>query len=331
MQLVLLLAGAGKRLRPLTLTRPKTLIQLAGKPVLGHMLDRILARAPVDELIVVCSPQHMRQIREYLGDNYRLKTVFVEQPTPRGQAHAVYLARRHLHGAFLIAFGDTIVDIRVPIIPADSQADGIIFVKQVEDARSHGAVLVREGTVARIAEKPTTPLSDKIATGLYFVVNSSLFLDSLEAVVTRAPGRMSEIFLAEVLQSMIEGEAVLQAVEVERWEDCGQPMNLLRAHRYVLECVSEREAERTNVQVNPPVFIAPTALVEHSVIGPYVSVEDGCIVRGSVLKDCVLGAGSTVEDSELNNSLVGHASYLRLAKGAGNLVLGDHSRVTYDP
>lgn len=327
MQLLLLLAGAGTRLRPLSLTRPKCLIRMAGKPVLGHLLDRIVAKAPIDELVLVCSPGHRQEIEDYLRAAYGLPMVSVAQVKPRGQAHAVHLARRYLRGPFLLAFGDTIVEAALGAM--GSREDALIFVKETDSPQCHGAVTLRGDRVLGIQEKPQLAPSRQVAAGLYFIRDRALFLHCVEEVVPSRQQRQGETYLADAFQRMIDRGAVIVAKVADRWEDCGEPGGLLAAHRYLLEGAAYVPADvrRADVVVRPPVYIADSALVEASEVGRYVSIGAGAIVRGSRLSDCIVGEGAVIEDSELSGSIVGRQALIRGLRGVLQLLLGDYSRV----
>src|SRR5512141_3331507 len=156
MKAVIPLAGLGTRLRPHTLSRPKPLVFVAGKPVLGHVLDR-LEGLPIDEMIFITGYLG-EQIEAYVRETYPYKMRFVEQRELKGQAHAIQLAREYIDQPLLIVFVDTIFEANLSQLE-NLETDGAIFVKEVKDPRRFGVAVVEDGRVARLVEQPRTPVS----------------------------------------------------------------------------------------------------------------------------------------------------------------------------
>jgi glucose-1-phosphate thymidylyltransferase len=213
MKVIVPLAGFGTRLRPHTYTRPKPLVSVAGKPVLGHILDKLTA-LPIEEIIFVVGYLG-DQIRDYVGANYHFPARYVEQRELKGQAHAIYLAKDYISGPVLIVFVDTIFDADLKALPQES-ADGIIYVKEVDDPRRFGVVITENGVITKLVEKPATPVSNLAVIGVYYVKDSQLMLDCIAELIRKDIKTQGEYFLADAFQLMIDRGTRFVARTVDR-------------------------------------------------------------------------------------------------------------------
>ncbi|MBI2845780.1 MAG: NTP transferase domain-containing protein [Chloroflexi bacterium] len=322
MKIVILLAGLGTRLRPHTLTKPKPLVNVAGKPILGHILDQ-LQGIPSEEYIFVVGYLG-EQIEEYVKSHYQIPARFVFQEEPKGQAHAINLAGEHLTGPFLSIFGDTIFE--ADLTPIQNFAeDGLIFVKEIDDPRRYGIAIIREGWVKGFVEKPEKPESNLALVGLYYIRNTPLFLECVQEVIRRDMQFQGEYYLAHALQLMADKGARLKATTTAVWEDCGSLETLLATQRYLLDKNGGQSGETENSVIISPVYIAPTARIFNSVVGPYVSVAEGSSISDSMIRDSIINEGAAIEGAMLEKSIIGANAQVR-----GNfrhLDVGDSSKV----
>jgi glucose-1-phosphate thymidylyltransferase len=316
-------AGVGTRLRPHTYTLPKALMPVAGKPILGHILDQLL-EVGVDEVVLVVG--HLgEKIEAYVRENYRLPAHFVRQEQPLGNGHAIYVAREYLGPEpVLIMLGDTIF--RGDFRPVLRSRVSLIGVREVADPRRFGVVEVTEdGRVARIVEKPERPPSRLAITGVYFVHDAPLFRRCLERLVEEDRRFRGEYWLADALQLYVDAGAEVRTYPVEEWYDCGTPEALLAANRALLDVLNPPSPSLDGALVHPPVAVAPGAVVEESVVGPYVSVAEGARVVRSVIRDCIVNRNATVQNVVLEGSLIGEGAYLEGRPTRVNL--GDDSEI----
>jgi len=308
MKVVILLAGLGTRLRPHTYSKPKPLIPVAGKPVLGHILDR-LAGLDIAETIFVVGYLG-EQIQQYVTQHYpHLAARYVEQTEMKGQAHAINLAREYIDQPVLIIFGDTIWETDFTRL-ARVQSDGLIYVKPVEDPRRFGVALVQDGWVTRLVEKPTTPVSNLAVVGVYYFRNWQALLQSIEQVIARDIQLKGEYFLADAMQLMLEAGARLEVETIPVWEDCGTREALLKTNRYLLNQRSYARPIEGSV-VLPPVYISDHAQIRNSIIGPYVSISDGAVIENSILRDCIVSENAHIENRVMEQSLIGKEARVR--------------------
>jgi glucose-1-phosphate thymidylyltransferase len=302
MKVVILMAGLGTRLRPHTYSKTKALLPVAGKPVLAHLLDRFQG-LDVEEYIFIVG-YLAEQIEEYVEANYDLPVRYVLQAEPLGQAHALHLAREYIDGPFLMIFVDTIFEADLTHID-EVVADGLVFVKEVDDPRRFGIALLEGDRIVRFIEKPEEPLSNLALVGMYYVANWPLFKVCVEELLAKGIMTKGEYYIADAFQLMVDRGAKLEAVTVDVWQDCGKPETLLATNRYLLERGGTEEVEVENSAIIPPVSIAEGVTIRGSVVGPYVSAAEGSVIIDSMVKDSIIDEGARIEEAMLTGSLIG--------------------------
>lgn len=311
MQVVIPVAGLGTRLRPHTYSKPKPLVNVAGKPVLGHVLD-MLKGLDVEDVVFITGYLG-EQIEEYVRANYPLPAHFVEQKELNGQAPAIQLARDYIHSSVLIIFVDTIVDADLSYLQRTA-ADGVMYVKEVADPRRFGVAVLEGNHIARLVEKPSKPVSNLAVVGVYYLRNHQHLFSAIEELMAKDIRTKGEYFLADALQIMIDQGARIEAKSVEVWEDCGTADALLQTNRYILS--KDGQTERAQFAgedsiVIPPSYVAPGAVLRNSIVGPYVSIAEGTTVVNSIVKDSIISERAVIEDSMLQGSLIGSDAHVK--------------------
>lgn len=310
MQIIVPAAGYGTRLRPHTFSKPKPLFHLAGKPVLGHILDNIKS-TEIEELVFIIGYLG-EQIKAYVRAHYEVPSRFLVQKELLGQAHALYLARELVKGPLLILFVDTLVDTDFATL-AESEGDGTLLVKRVADPRRFGVVDVENGIIRQLIEKPDSMENDLAMVGAYYVEKGEWLMAAIDELLTRGQRTKGEYYLADALQIMIEQGAQLRAREVSVWEDCGKPETLLQTHRYLLDRDGSQSKgiSTENTRIVPPVHIAPSARIIRSIIGPYVSIGEGCLVSDAIIRDSILDNEACIESALIEQSLIASHATVR--------------------
>lgn len=327
MKVVIPLAGFGTRLRPHTWSKPKPLVTVAGKPILGHVIDDLLQVEP-DEMIFITGWLG-DQIEGYVRDAYPgLKTRYVEQTELKGQAHALSLVRDYVQGEMVTVFVDTLFKADLRALRG-LDADGATFVKEVDDPRRFGvAVLDGAGNITGLVEKPSTMENKLVLIGLYYFRRAEHLFAAIQELMDRNLQTKGEFYLADAVNLMLQQGSRMKALPVEVWEDCGTAETVLETNRSILDRRQPTTAALPGVTIIPPVLIAPGATIERSVIGPHVSVGAGATIRDAIVRDAIVDAGATVERALIEHSILAPKASLRGRFQRVNL--GEHSASAVD-
>lgn len=325
-------AGQGTRLYPQTHTKPKPMVRVAGKPILGHILDGV-TRSSIDEVVIVVGVMREHVI-EYVESEYsdRLDVAFATQEDTEGLGHCVYQARDQVgQDSMCILLGDMLFETEyegfIEAHGALDDVDGSIGVKAVEDPTQYGIVSRDGGRVTGLVEKPTDPPSNLAISGVYFIEDTAGLFEALGWHIEHDKrGAGDEYQLTDALARMLEQGAELGTFEVEGWYDCGRPETLLEANRTLLEsgATTESAVGETSVAI-PPVDIGEDVTVRRSVVGPHVSVDDGAVIEDSRVRDSIVGQASRLRDVNLASTLVGSDS--EVSGSPSELNVGDSSEI----
>ena len=307
MKAIIPVAGVGSRLRPHTFTKPKVLLNVAGKPILGHILDT-LADSGVTRVSMIIG-QMGDLIENYVRSHHTLPAEFAVQAEPRGLADAVSLGLSEDDEEVLVILGDTIFETDLKGVIHDSKATSL-GVKTVQDARRFGVVeLKSSGHVVRLVEKPENPKSNLVLVGIYLIRNAPLLRACINTLFERQLTTRGEYQLTDALQLMIERGEEITTFPVTEWFDCGKPETLLATNRHLLDRGHDGvPPEHEGALIVPPVYIHPSAILDHAVIGPYATIGSGAVVRDAMVRDSIMGEGAHVESALVSGSLVGNNS-----------------------
>jgi glucose-1-phosphate thymidylyltransferase len=325
------MAGLGTRLRPHTWSKPKQLISVAGKTVLDHVLDTLstLPQGQQFELINIVGYLG-DQIETYVAQKYpHIESHYVIQDNPRGQSHAIHLAKDLLSGPMLMIFADTLIETDLSFL-AQEQSGAVAWVKEVDDPRRFGVAEVGEdGWVQRLIEKPDDVSNRQAVVGFYYFKRSEDLLAAIETQMERGISLKGEFFLADAVNIMLERGLKMRTEAIDIWLDAGTPEAVLETNRYLLSnghanCDDVHEIDGS--LIIPPVFIHPSTQVVRSVIGPNVSLGAGCRIENSILRDVILEDEAEVHNVVLENSLIGRKA--KICQGASSINAGDHTVLT---
>ncbi len=328
MKIVLPTAGKGTRLRPHTHTKAKSLINVAGKTVLEHIVSR-LAPLAAEEYIFINDEENGPQVMGFMNETFpELNCWATVQQERLGPAHAVSLAAPRIQPGddVLVVFNDTIfvADLeRIPQLTAD--CDGLIYSKEVEDYQRFGVNVVENGFIVDMVEKPDTPVSRLAQVGLYYLKDGRGFMDHLEKTITAGETVKGEYYLPAVFMNMIREGLKFKAPEIDAWLDCGKPETLLETNRYLLRGRHHAHGEVVNSVLIEPVHIEKSAVVRNSIVGPNVSLAAGSRVEESIVRDAIINANTSVRDLNLESSIIGES--VQLAGAPRKMNIGDHSLI----
>ncbi len=308
MRAVIPVAGLGSRLKPHTFSTPKVLLNVGGKPILGHILDKLLEEGVRKATFVIGHLGDM--IKNFVQNTYpNIDADFVEQKEMEGLGHAIYTAIPTFDDdEIFIILGDTIFEVNLKNVFKNKKTS--LGVKEVDDPRRFGVAVINNGYIKKLVEKPQTPVSNLALVGLYYVANSEVLIKSLNKLVDKDVRTKGELQLTDALQMMIEDGEKITTFPVEGWYDCGKPETLLSTNQYLLD-VKSSSRKFKNVVVNNPVYIADDAEISNSIIGPYATIDSGCKIEESIIKNSIVGSNAQVSKSLLENSIIGNNSIVR--------------------
>jgi glucose-1-phosphate thymidylyltransferase len=324
MKVIIPVAGIGTRLRPHTHTAPKGLLHVAGKPILGHILDA-LKQVKIDEAIFIIGFMG-EQIIEYVRRNYEFKPKFIQQKELKGLGYAIWLANAEIKNnePLLIVLGDTIFETDIsPVVKGKFDALGT---KEVEDPRRFGIVEMERGFAKKLVEKPDKPTSNQAVVGVYYIKSTKTFKESLEEMIKKRIMTKNEYQLTDALQLMIDKGVKFKTFEITGWYDCGKPETLLQTNRHLLSRIESTRELRGSVVI-PPIFVSRSAKVKNSILGPYVSVADKAVIQNSILKNSIISEQAEVNNCLLDSSLIGNNAEVNGV--FDKLNVGDSSEIGY--
>ncbi len=317
-------AGSGSRLRPHTHTRPKPLVPVAGKPILGHILDAVVA-AGLRRVALITGAMG-DQIVAYVRAHPGLRDIErVEQGERLGLGHAIFQVRDVVGGdPMLIVYGDTIFRADLAGVLA-ARADLQLGVKQVPDPSRYGVVVEGGGRVRRLVEKPDAFVSDQAIVGVNVVRASELLFASLARLMQNQQRTQGEYQLTDAFQLMLEAGADVRTFPVADWFDCGTVEALLAANRHLLDGSAPSQPLPDCVVV-PPVYVAASAQVSQCILGPYVSIGADAQVERSIAQNAIIGDKAVVSAAHLADTIVGYGACV--TGKAQRLNVGDMSEVS---
>ncbi len=330
MKVVLPVAGKGTRLRPHTHTKAKSLVNVAGKTVLQHIIER-LQPLNVEEYIFI-TDENGAQISDFMALQFpELNCSYYIQQERLGPAHAVALAAPSIAAGdeLLIVFNDTIfvTDLtRIPELCAG--ADGLIYSKEVEDYQRFGVNVLKGDYIVDMVEKPDTPISRLAQVGLYYMKDGAGFIKAIEDTIAAGETVKGEYYLPAVFMRMISEGMKFKAPEIDAWLDCGKPETLLETNRFLLKGRHHIHGDVKDCVLIEPVHIEAGAVVRNSIIGPNVSIAAGSEIEFSVISESIINTGDKVTHLVLHQSLLGdHVSLLGAPR---RMNIGDHSLIVMD-
>jgi glucose-1-phosphate thymidylyltransferase len=330
MRIIIPMAGRGTRLRPHTLTVPKPLIPVAGKPIIQRLVEDLAGAyaGKIDEIAYIVGDfgaeveRELIQIAERLG----AKGKIYHQEKALGVGHAIYCAWESLSGPCMIAFADTLfkADFRF-----DLTEDGVIWVQKVKDPSSFGVVkLDAEGYITELVEKPTTFVSDLAIVGIYYFREGEKLRAALHQIITNDVKEKNEYQLTTALERLKNEGVRFRTGDIEEWLDCGNKEAILYSNERMLEFHRHNGLMGKNTVIENSVIIAPcfigdNAVIRNSVVGPHVSIGNNSVIENAVMTNSIVQNKSQIKNAVLENSMVGNSS--RFIGSKNELNLGDFS------
>lgn len=331
MKIIIPMAGMGKRMRPHTLTTPKPLIPIAGKPMVQRIVEDIIkvCDEKVDEIAFVVgrfgkeAENNLVKVAESLG----AKGSIFYQDTPLGTAHAIMCAKECVTGKVVVAFADTLFKADFKM---DSSQEGIIWVQKVEDPKPFGVVkLDANNVITDFVEKPLEFVSDLAIIGIYYFKDGDYLKRELQYLLDNDIKEKGEYQLTNALENMKAKGTKFTPGKVTEWLDCGNKDATVYTNSRILEFIKDTLVHKTvnnqNSRIIEPCFIGENVKLINSDIGPHVSIGEGCVIENSVVKNCIIQTNSKIKNAELSNSMIGNFS--EFTGKSSDASIGDYSTI----
>ena len=337
LKIVIPMAGWGTRMRPHTWSKPKPLVNVAGKTSFEHLME-IFTTLPEPErteyIFIVVPYLGETQIPAFIEKHYPDITAhFVVQGDMRGQSHALYLARQYLTGKMLMIFSDTLIETNFSSLEWE-KTNGVAWVKAVPDPRRFGVAIVNnEDLIQRLIEKPTTKENNLALVGCYYFKSSEDLMAAIEEQIQLDVKIKNEFFLADAIKIMLKRGALMRVEHIDTWLDTGTINATLETNACLLKRMKANPEKRPKVKIIPPVFVHSTAEVVDSVIGPNVSIGPNCKIVQATIQDSILEEGTQISKVKLTHSVTGRncvVEGLPNLNEAASLNIGDNSNVRFD-
>jgi len=307
------MAGRGSRLRPHTLTVPKPLVPVGGKPIVHRLVEDIAKTLPekIDEIAFVIGDfgkeveQELIAVAEKLGAK---GSIFYQQQA-LGTAHAVLCAEPCLTGPVVVAFADTLFRADFTL---DKNADGILWVSQIEDPSAFGVVtLDKDGNINDFVEKSKTFVSDLAMIGIYYFKNGAQLKTELNYLIDNNIMNGGEYQLPDALKNLTKKGTKFKPGKVLEWLDCGNKEATVHTNQRVLEFDKNEKLVSSDVKlinsvIVPPCYVGKNVVVENSVVGPHVSLGEGTKITNSIITNSIIQKNTTIRNANLKDSMIGN-------------------------
>ena len=328
------MAGRGSRLRPHTLTVPKPLIPIAGKPIVHRLVEDIvnIYKGPVEEIVFVIGDfgeeveKQLLRIATDLGSKGRI----CYQDEPLGTAHAIWMAESSMDDELIIAFADTLFKADFSL---NREKDGAIWVKTVDNPSSFGVVTLDDsGHIDGMVEKPTNFVSDLAIIGIYYLRDGKALREEIRYLIDNKVLGKGEYQLTDALENMRKKGAKIVPGKVEDWMDCGNKEIVLETNQKVLKYDFEEDKNLIsddlfleNSTLILPCFIGKGVKIINSVVGPYVSMGSNTRVENSVVKNSLVQNNSLISNVVLDEAMIGN--HAKIKKHPQSPSIGDYCTV----
>ena len=332
MNIIIPMAGLGKRMRPHTLTTPKPLLPVMGKPIIETLISDIAGMIGEDVEEVSFITGHFGEEVEnrlhQIAGNLGYRSAIYYQEDALGTAHALHCARESLKGKVLVAFADTLFKANFKI---DTEEEAIIWTKQIEDPSLFGVVVTdARGYITRFAEKPKTFVSDHAIIGVYYFRDAAVLLQEIEYLIQNNIRGNNEFQLTDALENMRTKGMKIKDMTVDGWFDCGNKNATVETNREILKIHASENLISHDLKLNNSVIIKPSFIAEgvelnNSVIGPFVSVGKNTRIDNSVISNSIIMDYSTLKNVNIDNSIIG--SHVKYSQKHQNLSIGDYTEI----
>jgi glucose-1-phosphate thymidylyltransferase len=335
MKIIVPMAGRGSRLRPHSLTVPKPLIPVAGKPIVHRLVADIvgLLNEPIEEIAFILGDPAwfgedvIKSLKE-LATELGAKASIYRQLNPLGTGHAIMCAEDSLSGPAVIAYADTLIRADFDL---DKDADSVIWTKKVTNPEAYGVVNLNEkNEITELVEKPTEFVSDQAVIGIYYFKDVSVLKKELQYVIDNNIINGGEYQINDGIKRMMAQGKVFKTGTVDEWMDCGNKEVTIETNRRMLGFLNESKEALVSDTVNSinskiiaPCFIGEGVTLTNSTVGPFASIGANTTIEGSNVKNSIIQTHTLIKNATLDNAMIGnHATF---DGNFTNVSIGDYS------
>jgi len=332
MKIIVPMAGMGKRMRPHTLTVPKPLIPIAGKPIVQRLVEEIavVANDNIEEIAFIIGDfgKEVEKKLISIAENIGAKGTIYYQHQALGTAHAIYCAEKSLSGKTIVAFADTLFKADFKITD-DIEAG--IWVQKVEDPSAFGVVKIENNYISDFIEKPQEFISDLAIIGIYYFRNADILKSELKSLIDNKTMVNGEYQLTDVLENMKNSGIKFTPNEIKEWMDCGNKDATVHTNQRTLEYLKnenliDKTAQIVNSIIIPPCYIGENVKIYNSIVGPHVSIENNTSINKVIVSNSIIQSNSNIENGNLTNSMIGN--YANISQATVETNVGDYTNIT---
>ena len=335
MKIIVPMAGRGSRLRPHTLTVPKPLIPVAGKPIVHRLVSDIakVIGEPIEEVAFILGDPAffgddvVNSLKE-LGDELNAKISIYRQDEPLGTGHAIMSAKPSLSGPAVIAYADTLIRAEFNL---DKDADSVIWVKQVEKPEAFGVVKLNEkNEIVELVEKPQEFVSDLAVIGIYYFKDVGALKNELQYVLDNNVINGGEYQINDGIKRMMADGKKFVTGQVDEWMDCGNKNVTVETNQRMLgflkkdgESLIANSIKQENANIIEPCFIGENVVLKNTTIGPYVSIGNNTVIEDSTVKNSLIQNNTNIKNANLDNAMIGN--HVKYNGNFETISIGDYS------
>ena len=332
MNIIIPMAGMGKRMRPHTLTVPKPLIPIAGKPIVQRLVEDIaqVCNEPIDQIGFIVGrfgeevENNLKEVAASVGATGKI----FYQDEALGTAHAILCAQEIMEGNIVVAFADTLFKADFTL---DTSKEGIIWVQKVEDPRAFGVVkLNANNEITDLVEKPQEFVSDLAIIGIYYIKDGAYLKNELQYLLDNNIKDKGEFQLTNALENMKNKGTKFVPGKVTEWLDCGNKNATVYTNQRYLEFIKDRDLIAKSAKINnsviiPPVYIGENVELNNTVLGPHASVGDNTRVDDSRIQNAIIQKESVIKNANIANAMVGN--FAKVEGRPSDLSVGDYNEI----
>ena len=310
------MAGRGSRLRPHTLTIPKPLIPIAGKPIVQRLVEDIakVLDQDIDEVAFIINEDFGLEVEANLltiAQRLGAKGSIYYQDKPLGTGHAIMCAKDALEGPCVIAYADTLFKADFNL---DQSADSVIWVKQVENPEAFGVIgLDDNGNISGLVEKPEAFVSDLAVIGIYYFKKGEELKAELQNVLDANIKNGGEYQINDGIKALMSKGKKFVPGKVDQWMDCGNKEVTVETNGRILEFLHGEDedlisesAQFNNATIIPPCYIGEGVVLKNATIGPNVSVGDNTVIEDSTIAQSLIQTNAKIKNAKLSNAMIGN-------------------------